>query len=185
MSFLFVTSIITYAQYKPLKRINLSDVYISQSGINKSYNIDCTKDIYSSFFYLNSHRLSHHKGIKDPDLGYDSWTIDLNLDTNKAIALNLYANMQEAFDSFYNGITKLKLCVGETLYEIDTWYYSEASSTHRTLMMDITKPITKHISISGLQGIYVDNIEIIAFSDIEQELWRRAAKDVYENRKDL
>lgn len=176
------------AQHKPLKQINLNDIYISQSGAEKSYNSGSTREIYSSFFHLGSSRVSHYKGIKSPDMGYDAWTINVALDNNDAIALNSYANMNKEFDNFYSGSSALKLEVGETHYEVNIWYYSDISistTSLRTLMIDINKSIAEHISISGLQGIFIDNIEIIAFSDIDQELWRRAAKDVYNTRKNL
>lgn len=185
LSILLLASVSIRAQHKPLKSIDLNSVYISQSGFEKSYNIGSTKEIYRSYFYLGSHSISHHKGIKDYDLGYDSWRLDFNLENNDAIALNLHTAKSEQFTNFYSGLTYLKIVVGEATYDVKTWYYSESTPTHRSLMMDINKSITEHISVSGLQGIIVNDIEIIAFSEVEQELWRRAAKDVYDTRKNL
>lgn len=185
ISLLFLASISIYAQHKPLKYIDLNSVYISQSGFEKSYNIGSTREIYRSYFYLGSHSISHQKGIKDYDLGYDSWTIDIVMDNNEAIALNLYTAKSEQLTDFYAGLTYLKIVVGEATYDVKTWYYTESVPERRALLMDINKTIAEHISISGLQGIIVNDIEIIAFSEIEQELWRRAAKDVYDTRKNL
>lgn len=186
LSFLFLLfGTCAYAQHKPLKPIELNSVYISQSGAEKSYNIGKTREIYKSYFYLGSHSISHQKGIKDYDLGYESWNVDFVLDNNEAIALNIYTAKSEQFTNFHAGLTCLKIVVGEATYDVNTWYYSEATSTHRYLMMDINKSIAEHISVSGLQGIIVNNIEIIAFSEIEQELWKRAAKDVYDTLKNL
>lgn len=175
-------SIVTLAQHKPLKKIELKDTYLSQSGSNKSYNTGSTKEIYSAHFNLGHYYIEHQKGIKDYDLGYDAWVIGIHLDPLDAVALNLYATMEESFSKFYIGTAPLCISVGGTIYEITTWYYSETGSG---LMMDINKPIAQHISISGFQGIYVGDLEIIAFSDIDQEQWRRSAKDVYETRKHL
>lgn len=185
LSILLLASASMHAQHRPLKSIDLNSVYISQSGFEKSYNIGKTREIYKSYFYLGSHSISHQKGIKDYDLGYDSWNVDFVLDNNEAIALNIYTAKSEQSTNFYAGLTHLKIVVGEATYDVNTWYYSEVTSTHRYLMMDINKSIAEHISVSGLQGIIVNNIEIIAFSEIEQELWKRAAKDVYDTRKNL
>lgn len=172
-----------YAQHKPLKPIELNSVYISQSGAKKSYNIGNTREIYASHFYLGKNRVSHHKGIQSPDLGYNLWEITTQIDTDEAIALELYTVKKEQFSDFYSGITQLSIVVGESTYEISNWFYTELHGEH-SLMMDIDKNITKHISISGLQGISSNGVEIIAFSEIEQELWRRAAKEVYDTCKD-
>lgn len=180
---ILLIGVCTHAQHKPLKHIDLNSVYISQSGAEKSYNTGNTREIYGSYFYLGRNRISHHKGIQSPDLGYDLWEITTRIDADEAIALELYTVQEKLSSDFYSGLTKLSIVVGESIYGIANWYYSEILGNY-TLMIDIDKNLTKHISISGLQGIYANGIEIIAFSDIEQELWRRAAKDVYDIRKD-
>lgn len=172
-----------YAQHKPLKHIELNSVYISQSGAEKSYNIGNTREIYASHFYNGKNRISHHKGIDSYDLGYELWDISTQIDVDEQIALKLYTSKKEVTSGFYSGITPLSIVVGESTYKIANWYYSE-NLGRQAIMIDIDKNITKHISISGLQGICCNGIEIIAFSEIEQELWRRAAKDVYDTRKD-
>ena len=172
-----------YAQHKPLKPIVLNSVYISQSGAEKSYNLGNTREIYASYFYLGKNRVSHHKGIQSPDLGYNLWEITTQIDTDEAIALELYTVKKEQFSDFYSGITQLSIVVGESTYKIANWYYSE-NLGRQAIMIDIDKNIANHISISGLQGICCNGIEIIAFSEIEQELWRRTAKDVYDTCKD-
>lgn len=176
---LFATS---HAQHKALKHIELSDVYISQSGSEKSYNIGNTKEIYSSYFYLGQKRIEHQKGVKDYDLGYDLWCIQMRLDSYEAIAIELYSTMEEAIGGLYSGTSELIISVGGQKYNINSWYYTKSD---RYLMLDINKNISQHISVSGLQGIETSEIEIIAFTDIEQELWRRAAKDVYETRNNM
>lgn len=171
-----------FAQHKELKAIDLDPVYISQSGSSKSNNIGNTRESYSSHFYVGTCFIQHQKGIQDPDIGYDVWTINASLDYKEKIALELYATKKEEFHKFYSGTSLLHISVGGTIYEISSWYYSESSST---IMLDINKEICKHISISGLQSVLAKEIGIIAFSDIDQELWRRAAFDVYTTRKDL
>lgn len=170
-----------YAQHNPLKHINLHSVYIAQSGSEKYYNIGNTRDIYASHFYQGRNRISHHKGIQSPDLGYNLWEISTVIDTDEAIAIELYTTKEETFSGFYTGQTQISILVGSTLYKSPKWHYSETPG-HYSLMIDIDQNITKHISISGLQGIYVNGIEIISYSEIEQELWRRAALDVYNMR---
>lgn len=172
-----------YAQHEPLKYIDLHNTYISQSGAEKSYNIGNTREIYGSFFYLGRNRISHHKGIKSPDLEYNLWEIKTDIDNDEAIAVELYTVKEETFSNFYTGLTHLSILVGDTIYKSPRWHYSETLGRH-SLMIDIDENITKHISISGLQGIYVNGVEIISYSEIEQELWRRAAEDVYNTRKD-
>ena len=184
LSLLFAISITTSAQHKPLKQIKLPDIYISNTGAEKTYNTENTREIYSAYFYTLRNSIAHHKGIRDYDLGYDAWVLNVGLDTDEAIALNSHALMNENISDFFTGVDKLKISVGESIYTIDCWYYSSMNRYYR-LMLDINKFIAKHISISGLQGIISDDIEIIAFSEIEQELWRRAANDVYETRKNL
>lgn len=184
ISLLLLASVSIYAQHKPLKSIDLNSVYISQSGADKTYNIGNTREIYTAYFYSYRNSVAHHKGIKDYDLGYDLWSLNIRLDTDEAIALNSYALMTESSSKFYTGKDKLKISIGESTYTIDNWYYSELGGQYH-LMIDINKSITNHISISGFQGIIAHNVEIIAFSDIEQELWRRAAKDVYDTRRNL
>ena len=175
-------SMVVFAQHKPLKQIELKDAYLSRSGSGKSYNTGNTREIYTAYFNLGHNSIGHHKGIKDYDLGYDAWVIDIHLNPTDAVALNLYATMEESFSKFYVGTAPLCISVGGAIYEIATWYYSD---TGFALMMDINKLIAQHISISGFQGILVGDVEIIAFSDIDQEQWRRAAKEVYETRKNL
>jgi hypothetical protein len=179
---LLANCIMAYAQYKPLKSIIIDDVYISQSGSTKSYNIGNTRETYTSYFNLGFKAIEHQKGIKDYDLGYDRWGISARLDNDDTIALEAYTKSEEALGGLHLGTSILKIFVGGTMYQVTTWYYSPGD---RYLMMDISKSITEHISISGLQGIYANDIEIIAYPEIEQELWRRAAKDVYSTRKNL
>lgn len=163
------------AQHRPLKNINIADAYLSQSGSEKSYNTGNTREIYAAYFYLGKYRIEHQKGIKDYDLGYDLWSVSMRLDSEDAIAIESYASMEEGIGGLYRGKTILKVSVGESVYSADKWYYSPE---HSYLTIDLSKPIAEHISISGFQAINVDNIEIIHFTDIEQGLWQRSAKDV-------
>lgn len=177
-----ISCISVQAQHNPLKNVKIADFYISQSGSEKSYNIGNTREIYSSYFHLGSNRVEHHRGIKDYDIGYDLWTIHLRLTSNEAIAVETYTNSKEELGGLRLGQSPLYIIVGGVRYAIKKWYYSP---NYRNLMVDISKPIAEHMAISGLQAVCADDIGIISFNDIDQELWRRAAKDVYEQRKHL
>ena len=163
------------AQQKPLKNISIADIYLSQTGSEKSYNIGCTREIYDAYFYSGRYRIEHQVGIKDYDLGYDSWSTLMRLDSEDAMAIESYTYMDDEIGGLFRGKTELKILVGDSLYSLKTWYYSPES---RYLMLDININIAKHISISGFQAIAVNSTGIIFFTDIEQELWRRSAIDV-------
>lgn len=184
LSILLLASVSMHAQHKPLKQINIHDIYLSGVGGTKTYNSGNTQEIYTVYFYHHRNSVAHYKGIKDPDLNYDLWSLTVDIDLDEAIALLAHALMKESSSDFWVGLGNLKIAVGESTYTIDKWYYSELMGQHR-LLIDINKSIAHHIGISGLQGIIVGDIEIIALSEIEQELWRRSAKDVYETRKNL
>lgn len=180
---LIACSLTMSAQHKLLKQINIHDIYLNGVGASKTYNIGSTQETYTAYFYDHRNSIYHTKGIKAPDLGYDSWSLNVEIDLDEAIALLAHALMKESSSDFWVGLGKIKITVGESTYTIDDWYYSSLKG-HR-LLIEINKSIAHHIGISGLQGIMVGDIEIIALSEIEQELWRRSAKDVYETRKNL
>lgn len=180
MSILISTCI--YAQHVPLKHIDVADNYATKIQLDNSYNFTNTIEICSASFALASYKISHEKGVKYPDQDYNLWNISLRLDSDESAALKSKAKMQDGLGNLSVGISKLLLVIGESKYNISTWYYS---SDNNYLMIDVTKNIAEHISISGFQSIFVENHEVVPFNDIEQELWRRSAKEVYNRRKHL
>lgn len=171
-----------YAQHVPLKHIDVADNYATRIKLDNSYNFTNTIEICSASFALASKKISHEKGIKYPDQDYNLWNISLRLDSNQATALKSNAKLQDGLGNLSIGVSKLLLVIGESKYNISTWYYA---SENNHLMIDVTKNIAEHISISGFQAIFVEGHEVAPFNDIEQELWRRAAKEVYDKRKHL
>lgn len=177
-----IISVNLHAQHAPLKHVDVPDNYATKINVDKSYNFTNTIDICTASFSLASKKIYHEKGIKYPDLDYNSWCISLRLDSEASTQLNDKAQMQDGLGNLSVGISKITLIIGESKYSINTWYYA---GDNKHLMIDINKNITEHISISGFQGLYVNDHLIVKFNDIEQELWRRAAKEVYSLRKDL
>lgn len=178
----FIISLNLHAQHTPLKHVDVPDTYATQIKVDYSHNFTNTIEICTASFSLASKKIYHEKGIKHPDLDYNSWCIYLRLDSEASIQLTDKAKMQEGFGNLSIGASKMTLIIGESQYSINTWYYA---GDNKQLMIDINKNITEHISISGFQGLYVNEHLIKKFDDVDQELWRRAAKEVYSLRKNL
>lgn len=175
-------SMTAYAQHIPLRHIEVPDNYATQIRTETTDNFSNTIETFTAYFGLGSKRFSHEKGTSYPDFEHNNWSVYVNLNTEQDEILKTHAKMQEGFTDFYTGISTIQVNIGEKQYSISTWYYSAKS---KSLMIDINKSIAEHMSVSGFQGIYTSHKEITRFSDVEQELWRRAAKTVYDKRKNL
>lgn len=171
-----------YAQHKPLKHIELNKASLAQSGAKKVFNDGLTIEAYTAYFYSERNHIKYNEDLTSGK----KWQIMTLIDSDEIFALKNYTSMSNPLSSspdFYDGDSKLTILVGESAYEIEDWYFGE-HPVYPLLHITINKEITEHISISGFQGIGSNGIEIIAFSEIEQELWRRTAKDVYDTCKD-
>lgn len=177
-----ILSMTAYAQYTPLRHIEVPDNYGTQIRTEISDNISNTIETFTAHFGIGSKRFNHEKGTSYPDFERNNWNVSIKLNSEQDEILRAHAKMEEGFTRFYTGTSTIQINVGEKQYNITTWYYAADS---KSLMIDINKTIAEHISVSGFQGIYSSYKEILRFSDIEQELWRRAAKTVYDKRKNL
>lgn len=168
------------AQHRPLKNIEVSDFPTNRVSIENKNNFTNTTNTYSASSLLVRLKVSHEKGIKYPALEDDFWSLSVKLDEAEQRKLKTMTSMNAGFGDLLIGSDPLILYIGESRYTIRSWYLGDAF-----LMIDISKALTEHISISGFQSIYIGNSTFIDFCDTEQELWRRCAKEVYDNRKHL
>ena len=176
------------AQHIPLKDITVGDYPACKIHTNNSNNITNTTNTYSASFGIGTKKISHEKGIKYPDLDYNCWSINISLNSSENTKLRNLANMRDGLGDLMVGISPLLLKIGESIYNIKSWYLSSYGE-HNYLMIDTTKQIIEHISISGFQGLYVNEVndfkEVAKYSDVSQELWHRCAEEVYQKRKDF
>ena len=180
---ILICSQIINAQHIPLRHIEVPDTFKTRLRFENYNNSDHTKDIYSVSFDLPSKSITHEKGIEWPHFEHDLWHISVILDSEQSNLLTTVAKMQEELGGLlFKGISEIYITVGESKYNVSSWYYFPDS---KQLDLDITKSITEHISISGFQGIYCQYKDIVRFSDIEQELWRRSATEIFNKRKQL
>lgn len=168
------------AQHRPLKHIEVKDFPTNRISIENENNFSNTTNTYSASSLLVRLKVSHEKGIKYPALEDDFWSLSIMLDGAEKSKLKTMAKMNAGFGDLLVGSDPLILYIGESKYTIRGWYLGDAF-----LMIDISKALTEHISISGFQSIKVGNNTFIDFCDTEQELWRRCAKEVYDKRKHL
>ena len=171
-------SSIAFAQHKPLKHIEISDFPSNKISVSVDNNLANTINSYSASSLLARIRIVHEIGIRIPDLDINQYYLSVNLDNEEAKRLILYAKLKGEPDGVRFGVSPIILNIGELKYTIKSWAISD-----KHLMIDIAKEITEHISISGFQDICIGNNYIVLFDDHEQELWRRCAEKVYDNRK--
>ena len=178
-----IVACVSYAQHLPLKHIEVGDYPTTEIRKSFSNNFANTINPYSAKFCF-TWGIYHEVGFKDPDLNFCTWGLEMNLNTKQDLTLKIKASTTQGFGDLLQGVKPLYLSVGETTYPVRTWYYATDS---KHLMLDFYKGIVEHISISGLQGIYVnipsEDSQLIKFTDVEQELWRRSAEEVYSKRK--
>lgn len=173
-------SINTYAQHTPLKHIEVPDFPTNKVNTEERFNFSETVNTYTAHCLFLNQQVLHEKGIKYPDIGYDLWSIAMMLDNDEISTIKSMADMSKGIGDLLVGVTPLTVSIGESKYTIKSWYLSS-----RQLMMDLNKDIIEHISISGLQSISVRTKSCLQYNDIQQELWRRCAKEVYDKRKNL
>lgn len=180
LSLFFLVSVSIYAQHKPLTDIVIPTDPDNQ--IKTEHKID-KKDIYEAFWGYPTRRISHNLGIEMPFINHNSWEITIALKPSESLSLISNAKTQDDY-GLTKGITKLYIMIGESAYAIENWYYFDYIDNF-LLTIEINKSIVEHISISGIQSIYCDTKNFIWFSDIEQVLWSKVAKTVYDKRKNL
>ena len=170
-----------FAQHTPLKHIEVGDYPSCKVKTELRKNITETTETYSASFALYSNIVSHEKGIKYPALEDNIWGIKTNLDSKQDVTIRIKTKMNDGW-----GQSKIYVAIGECNYLVSSWYYS---ADYKHLYLDLNKSQIEHMSISGFQGIYLNEVKeenlIVSYSDVCQELWRRCAKEVYDKRKHL
>lgn len=172
-----------HAQHVPLKHIEVPDFPTTQIRKDYSNNFAKTINTYSAIFSF-TWCFRHEVGYKEPDLDYNVWGLSLVLDQKQDLTLRIKAKAEQGLGDLLQGAAPLYLTVGGKHYVINTWYYATGN---KRLMLDFEKNIVEHVSVSGLQGIYTETVseenKIIVFNEVQQELWRRSAEEVYSKRK--
>lgn len=170
-----------YAQHKPLKEVQVGDYPGCKVRTSLHNNFANTTETYAAAFELGAQRVSHEIGIKHPDLGYNLWGISTSLDSKEDLTIRIKAKMNNGC-----GGSVIYIVIGEKTYAITSWYYA---ANNRHLLIDLSKEQIEHMSISGFQAIYLNEVSddtlLLSYSDVSQELWRRCAKEVYNKRKYL
>lgn len=165
-----------YGQHRPLKHIEVNESNVVYQLHKKcENNITASVNTYSASSLLVRLQVSHELGIKYYDRLVNDWLVQLRLRDNELAKIKSLATFLNDF-----GIEPLTLKIGESSYTVKKWYLG-----NEYLIIDINKSIAEHISISGFQSINFNGQSFVAFEELEQEMWRRCAKDVYENRKHL
>ena len=176
-----LVSISCFAQHIPLKHITVGDYPGCKINTSTRKNMTETIETFSASFALGSEYVYHEKGIKHPNLNDNIWGIKTSLDNKQDLTIRIKTQMNNGW-----GLSKIYVAIGDSKYIVGSWFYSE---DYKHLYLDLNKAQIEHMSISGFQGIYINEVKeenlLIPYSDVSQELWRRCAKLVHDNRKHL
>lgn len=169
-----------YAQHMPLKPIEVPDFPTNKVYVDARNNITNTINTYAASSLLGKLRVSHEIGLKYPYEDYFLWSISIDINNNERNQIISNAKTLQLSENFITGESGLFLEIGGERYRIFTWCI-----INNSLMIDTSSIAIEHISISGLQKVYYCTEKAIEFNELEQELWRRCAKEVHDKRKHL